>query len=317
MRDNKLKPIEDLLSQEESTTLDFKRQIGFSSDKDKHEFAKDISALANTQGGAIVYGKEDKREGGKIVGILPETFEPDQMHQIISQRCDPPPAFEARIVKSGEKYFVVLEVPESKLKPHEVVQNREVWVRRGATSDKATQKEREEMARRRNKSTLDERLETEGIPVEAENLLRRIIIKYGRQYVLKTYGKLDTQIKKEKITLVGIGSACLIPLFVTMFIIMQSHQVPPQWVLSASILLPILGIFLFGLVEATAKLQCPACNRQFAVRRKKRTRAHSEVLHKTKDEIVREITYHNVYACDFCKYRKERFEPVTERISLE
>jgi Putative DNA-binding domain len=40
----------------ESQTLEFKRDLPGSSDKDKHELCKDVSALANTDGGDLVYG---------------------------------------------------------------------------------------------------------------------------------------------------------------------------------------------------------------------------------------------------------------------
>jgi predicted HTH transcriptional regulator len=88
-----------LLQQEETNKLDFKLGIRLSSDKDKYEFAKDVSAFANTNGGNIVYGKEDKSEGGRIVGIEPDTFDTDQMQQIIALRCNPPPVFASELFR--------------------------------------------------------------------------------------------------------------------------------------------------------------------------------------------------------------------------
>jgi predicted HTH transcriptional regulator len=177
VRGVKFKPkLDELLKQDETRTLDFKREIRLISDKDKFEFAKDISAFANTEGGNIVYGKEDKSEGGRAIGIDPQSYDADQMQQIITQRCNPPPIFTSKLTKAKRKWFVILEIPESKLKPVELTQNRDVWIRRGATSDKATEREREQMRARRGKRTLEERLASEGISEESENWLRRAMI---------------------------------------------------------------------------------------------------------------------------------------------
>ena len=136
------KLLQDLLRQtDETTTLDFKREIKLSSDKDKNEFAKDVSAFANTKGGYIVYGKEDPAEGGRIVGIRPETFSSEQMQQIISQKCYPPVRFEDKLIQLDSKWFVLLMISESSPKPHEIVGTRVVYVRRGKTTDRATTRE--------------------------------------------------------------------------------------------------------------------------------------------------------------------------------
>jgi hypothetical protein len=316
MKDDRLKALNELLKQEETTRLDFKRGIRLSSDKDKFEFAKDVSAFANTNGGFVVYGKEDKREGGRIVGIEPDTYDADQMQQIIAQRCNPPPVFDSELLKKDGKWFVVLEIPESRLKPHEIVHNREVWVRRGATSDRATQREREQMSPKKGKRTLEEKLELEGVPEESENWLRKSVIKLGRWYMMRVYGELTVSLRKEMITFAVFGLLCFVPLTYSLLQISSTHVVPSQWALIPSIFIPVLGVFLLLIVGSIPRLHCPDCNRQFAVRRKRHTRVRTEILHKTEDEIVREVTYHNAYACDFCKYKKAKFEPETETIKI-
>lgn len=146
------KLLKDLLKQiAETTTLDFKRQIKLSSDNDKEEFAKDVSAFANTKGGHIVFGKEDPKEGGRIVGIRPETFNSEQMQQIIAKRCYPPVRFDAKPVQLDSKWFILLTVPESSLKPHEIVETRVVYVRRGNTTDRATTREITQMDEERKR----------------------------------------------------------------------------------------------------------------------------------------------------------------------
>src|SRR5215218_9786733 len=39
----------------ENLTLDYKRELSTSSDRDRAELCKDVSALANSQGGMIIY----------------------------------------------------------------------------------------------------------------------------------------------------------------------------------------------------------------------------------------------------------------------
>jgi len=138
----RMKKLEELLKQsDETSTLDFKREIKLSSEHDRSEFAKDVSAFANTKGGFIVFGKEDPKEGGQIVGIRPETFNSEQMQQIISQRCYPPVRFEAGLIQLDSQWFALLTIPESSLKPHEIVGTRVVYVRRGDTTGRATTRE--------------------------------------------------------------------------------------------------------------------------------------------------------------------------------
>lgn len=148
--------LRDLLEQkDESTTLDFKREITLFTEKDKNEFAKDVSAFANTRGGHIVYGKEDPGQGGRIVGIKPETFDGAQMQQIMSSRCYPPVNFEAELVQSQGLWFGLLTILPSSLKPHEIIVTRDVRVRRGSTTDKATDRERTLMHRETERKMKD------------------------------------------------------------------------------------------------------------------------------------------------------------------
>lgn len=138
-----IKLLKELLREDkETTTLEFKREITLSFDTDKIEFARDISAFANSDGGHIVFGKEDPKQGGKIVGIKKETFNSEQMYQIISNRCTPNIIFNAELLRIGNKWFALLSIPRSKSKPHEIVGTWEVWVRRGDTKSKASEQDR-------------------------------------------------------------------------------------------------------------------------------------------------------------------------------
>jgi predicted HTH transcriptional regulator len=100
--------LDGLLSKaDEDLSLQFKREINLFSDKEKTEFAKDVTAFANAEGGYLLFGKEDKKEGGKIIGIELSSFDPDQMQQIIAQRCYPPPVFSPQLIERNSKYLVI------------------------------------------------------------------------------------------------------------------------------------------------------------------------------------------------------------------
>jgi predicted HTH transcriptional regulator len=47
----------------ENLTLDYKRELSTSSDRDRGELCKDVSALANSQGGMIIYGVDEDSTG--------------------------------------------------------------------------------------------------------------------------------------------------------------------------------------------------------------------------------------------------------------
>lgn len=175
-----MKKLEELLEQtDETITLDFKREIRLSSDRDKNGFAKDVSAFANTKGGYIVFGKEDPREGGRIIGIRPETFNSEQMQQIISQKCYPPVRFEAKLIQLDSKWLVLLTIPESPLRPHEIRETRAVYVRRGSTTDKATIPEIKQMiedSKRRSELKEDQLLEETSLDTFKERVERATFI---------------------------------------------------------------------------------------------------------------------------------------------
>lgn len=123
----------------ESQTLDFKRELPGNSDKEKHELCKDVAALANTDGGDLVYGIEEKAgAAGAIYPIAAES--PDAALRRIAQVIDA--GIEPRIqgikmrhvnVKGG--YSVVIRVPTSFDGPHCIrTNNSRRFVMRNGTS---------------------------------------------------------------------------------------------------------------------------------------------------------------------------------------
>jgi predicted HTH transcriptional regulator len=85
---------------EESITLEFKRSDSLGipgkpelDEKSKTEISKDVSAMANSAGGVIVYGiAEDKDEPHPAIALSPvdpQKFSKDWLEQVINSRIKP------------------------------------------------------------------------------------------------------------------------------------------------------------------------------------------------------------------------------------
>ncbi|MCY4053000.1 MAG: ATP-binding protein [Hyphomicrobiales bacterium] len=109
---------------EESSKLDFKQKLPGTDDKDKKEFAKDVCAMANAEGGDIVYGIVEKRGAASHLKALSfEEESPDIAKQrlinIMGSWLEPHldgVQFEAVHLKSG--YVFLVRVPQSPIGPH-------------------------------------------------------------------------------------------------------------------------------------------------------------------------------------------------------
>ena len=105
---------------EESATLDYKRDFP----KKHREFAKDVTAFANTEGGLIIYGVEEKNHrpvafpGVKIsADILREK------ENVIESSVMPPLRIKLRPVPledKGDSGFLLVDIPRSFDRPHMV-----------------------------------------------------------------------------------------------------------------------------------------------------------------------------------------------------
>lgn len=84
---------------QESKTLDYKKELNLSKDKDKKEFLFDVSAMFNTEGGCIIFGieelKDDKNQNtgrpNKICGIEIENSDKlvQQIEDIVKNSTEP------------------------------------------------------------------------------------------------------------------------------------------------------------------------------------------------------------------------------------
>ncbi len=153
---------------DETPKFELKRSLDLDSGKGKAEFAKDVSALANTQGGDgyLVIGVSDRKDRQETASDTPFGFVcgveersaaeigdlERRMNNILATYCDPPPSVgyqQVRHTPSG-KLIDVITVPRSSIRPHLIIRNGEgisqqdIWVRRGerdAACFKATRAE--------------------------------------------------------------------------------------------------------------------------------------------------------------------------------
>jgi hypothetical protein len=111
---------------QESATLDFKRELPGLGDDGKREFLKDVCALANGDGGDLVYGIAE--DAGKANSVLPITENADATKRRLGQILDS--GIEPRVsgivlndVPVSGGYVLVVRVPSSFNGPHRYFQN--------------------------------------------------------------------------------------------------------------------------------------------------------------------------------------------------
>jgi len=130
-----------LLKRSEGPKLDFKAQLDLTTESGKKELAKDVLAIANSQGGRghILIGVEDRTKS--IIGIAPEAYSEERIQQIVSNRCEPPLAIRYETVPVKDKWVGVITIFFSNKKPHQMYQTGAFYIRRGSTTDFARRDE--------------------------------------------------------------------------------------------------------------------------------------------------------------------------------
>jgi predicted HTH transcriptional regulator len=130
-----VKKLKKLLKNEENIKQDYKLKLDFTTESGKKEFAKDISALANSRGGRgyLIIGIEDKTR--RIVGIHQEEIKEEQIQQVIATRIEPPIPISYDIIEIDAKYVGVVTIYQSEQKPYQFKENGAFYIRRGSTTD--------------------------------------------------------------------------------------------------------------------------------------------------------------------------------------
>ena len=131
-----IKKLRSILKREEGTKLDFKLKLELWNETGKKELAKDVCAIANSNGGRgyIIVGIEDKTK--RIIGIEDsDKFKEEQIQQIITSRCEPPIPIEINFVEIENKEICVICIYDGEQKPYQVRENGAFYIRRGSTTD--------------------------------------------------------------------------------------------------------------------------------------------------------------------------------------
>lgn len=130
MTDDELK---DLCLCGETTRVQFKQE--FTSQK---EVARELIAFANSKGGSILFGVEDKT--GRIVGLSYDDLQrvSREIGNAAQEQVRPTIYLDTEVVKADGKHVLVCTVTEGRNKPYKNLQG-EIWVKQGADKRRITE----------------------------------------------------------------------------------------------------------------------------------------------------------------------------------
>lgn len=117
----------------ETTKVQFKE--AFTSQK---EIAKEMIAFANSKGGVILFGVEDK--SGKLVGLSYDEIQviSRELSNAANEQVRPTIYIDTEVVRLDEKHFLICSIEEGKNKPYKNL-NGEIWVKQGADKRRITE----------------------------------------------------------------------------------------------------------------------------------------------------------------------------------
>ncbi len=130
-----IKKLKLLLNKEEGTKLDFKLKLDLNIESGRKEFAKDVSAIANSKKGRgyILIGIEDKTK--KIIGINDNEIEEEQLQQIVLSRIDPPVPISYEVCEIENVKIGIVTIFTGENAPYQMRENGIFYIRRGSTTD--------------------------------------------------------------------------------------------------------------------------------------------------------------------------------------
>lgn len=118
----------------ETTNIDFK--VDLETQKPK-SWLKSVSAFANTKGGIILFGVDDKTH--KEVGIEDVVKATERISELINARIEPLPRYELNYFQENGKDFIQLEIGDGPITPYFYVSDgrKEAFIRAGNQSIQA------------------------------------------------------------------------------------------------------------------------------------------------------------------------------------
>ena len=142
----------DLLSYHEGKTLEFKRDLS-----SPDNVLRAIVAFANTSGGTLLIGVEDRTQ--RVVGVRAVLAEEERMANLISDNIAPRLIPNIEVLPWRKTHVLAVEVQASPNRPHHLIKlgpEAGVMVRIGSTNRKADVSNIEEMRRFTPSATFDE-----------------------------------------------------------------------------------------------------------------------------------------------------------------
>ena len=117
----------------ETTKVQFKE--AFTSQK---EIAKEMIAFANSKGGVILFGVEDK--SGKLVGLSYDEIQviSRELGNAANEQVRPTIYIDTEVVRMDEQHFLICSIEEGKNEPYKNL-NGEIWVKQGADKRRITE----------------------------------------------------------------------------------------------------------------------------------------------------------------------------------
>jgi ATP-dependent DNA helicase RecG len=95
----------------ESETLEAKRQLPSS-----NKLATEVVAFANTRGGRIVIGYDEKAKA--VVGVMPSQKLEEKIANIIHDCCEPQVPFTTSYESVQDRHLLIIDISVSANKPH-------------------------------------------------------------------------------------------------------------------------------------------------------------------------------------------------------
>ena len=108
----KYRELIDLVDEGENIQCEFKRKFST-----PVKIARELIAFANTKGGFVLFGIDDDK---KIIGVESEKETTELVNNTAQNMCEPPIEILIDYKEVDGKEIVIVEVPESKLKPHRI-----------------------------------------------------------------------------------------------------------------------------------------------------------------------------------------------------
>ena len=199
-----LRELEQLVELGEGISLEFKRRV-----PQPERIAKEIVALANTNGGRIVLGVSDD---GTIEGFEHIAEQQFLLRQATEAHCTPPVEYSTeRVVVGDQRDVVVVTIPESHNKPHVLSSETSkgegpVYVRVEDRSVEATDETVEHLRRQQPDGSVTFEFG------DTESLLMRYLDDYGRITVPQLAQLADISPERASQTLLRLTRADLLHL---------------------------------------------------------------------------------------------------------